>query len=372
MLARLRRESMPPGATLTAKRASVSETMLHRFYLAVIGFALLVSCASVNKVVASSPTDIHPTRVLHCEDVDDHRPTVVTGVAMTRDAKVVAAATDDHRVLMWDATSGELNGHMDSHEDWVHSVVLSPDGAMLASGGGDRMLSMWDVTGHKQTLHISACENCVSSVCLHPNNQQLAVVGFSKKLQIINSSSGQKTQELECPCVDTRTIAFSPKGDRMAAAGRNGQIRIWNVADNSSQKDIDTDHRRIRALAFSPDGKWLAAAGTSTKIRLFDTTNGNIVKTLDTRPAKVYTLVFLDNRRLATGGTDDRITIWDLDSQQATTQLVGHTGTVAALACDSTGNVLVSGSYDTTLCIWNLVNNQIPATASRTPVGGSR
>ena len=56
---------------------------------------------------------------------------------------------------------------------------------------------------------------------------------------------------------------------------------------------------------------------------------------IDTRPAKVYTLVFLDNRRLATGGTDDRITIWDLDSQQATTQLVGHTGTVAALACDS-------------------------------------
>jgi WD40 repeat protein len=172
--------------------------------------------------------------------------------------------------------------------------------------------------------------------------------------------------------VDTRTIAFSPNGDRMAAAGRNGQIRIWNVADGSSQKDLDTDHRRIRALAFSPDGKWLAAAGMSTKIRLFDTANGNIVKTLDTRPAKVYTLVFLDNLRLATGGTDDRITIWDLDSQQPTAQLVGHTGTVAALACDGTGSVLVSGSYDTTLCIWNLVNKQIPATASRTPIGGAR
>ena len=44
----------------------------------------------------------------------------------------------------------------------------------------------------------------------------------------------------------------------------------------------------------------------------------------------------------------------------------------AALACDGTGNVLVSGSYDTTLCIWNLVNKQIPATASRTPAGNAR
>ena len=191
-------------------------------------------------------------------------------------------------------------------------------------------------------------------------------------MQIINSSSGQKTQELECACADTRTISFSPKGDRMAAAGRCGKIRIWNVADGSSQQDIGTDHRRIRALAFSPDGKWLAAAGTSTKIRVFDTTNGSMVKTLDTRPAKVYTLVFLDSRRLATGGTDDRITIWDLDSQQATAQLVGHTGTVAALACDGTGNILVSGSYDTTLCIWNLANKQIPATARARAAGEAR
>jgi hypothetical protein len=147
-----------------------------------------------DRSLAAAPTDIHPTRVLHCEDVDDHRPTVVTGVAMTRDSKTVAAATDDHRVLMWDATTGELNGHMDSHVDWVHPVVLSPDGAMLASGGGDRMLSMWDVTGHKQTLHIPACENCVSSVCLHPNNQQRAVSKKCKSTARLVRQPGARTQ----------------------------------------------------------------------------------------------------------------------------------------------------------------------------------
>jgi WD40 repeat protein len=341
---------------------------LHSFAI----LALVASGTLLNRAVATSPTDIHPTRVIHCESIEDHRPTVVTGVAMTRDAKIIAAATDDHRVLMWNAATGELNGHMDSHSDWVHSVVLSPDGAMLASGAGDRMLSMWDVTGHKQTLHIAACENSVASVCLHPNQQQLAVVGFSKKLQIINSSSGEMTQELDCPCVDIRTIVFSPKGDQMAAAGRNGEIRIWNI-DGTAHKDLETDHRRIRALAFSSDGKWLAAAGASNKIRLFDTATGSIAKTLDTRPAKVYTLVFLDSHRLATGGTDNRVTIWDLDSQRATNQLLGHTGTVAALACDATGNILVSGSYDTTLCIWNLVDKQpVPATARRAPAGDAR
>src|SRR4051812_37693556 len=109
--------------------------MLQFFHSIAIGFALLVDgLVVVDKLAASPPTDIRPLRIIHCEDIEDHRATVVTGVAMTRDAKIVAAATDDHRVLVWDATTGDLRGHMDSHEDWVHSVVLSPDGATLASG----------------------------------------------------------------------------------------------------------------------------------------------------------------------------------------------------------------------------------------------
>ena len=75
---------------------------------------------------------------------------------------------------------------------------------------------------------------------------------------------------------------------------------------------------------------------------------------LAARPAKVYAAVFLDNQSLATGGSDNRIHIWDLDSRIVTKELVGHTGSVAALACDRTGTMLVSGSYDTTLRVWDL------------------
>jgi WD40 repeat protein len=42
----------------------------------------------------------------------------------------------------------------------------------------------------------------------------------------------------------------------------------------------------------------------------------------------------------------------------------GHTGTVAALACDATGKTLVSGSYDTTLRIWSLDQSEQPEVAN--------
>ncbi len=332
---------------------------------------MFIGCAAAS-AVAAEPAVVNAVRVIQCGAGPNERPTVVTGVAVTPDGRTIAAATDDHRVSIWDAASGELKTQLDGHSDWVHSVVLSHDGATLASGAGDRSLCVWSMGQQKPVFRIPACKNAIAAVSMHPNNQQLAVVGFSGALEIINTSTGQASQALDGPCVDIRTVAFSPQGDRMAAAGRNGKIRVWIVSDGSGQRDIDTAGRRIRALAFSPDGSRLAAAGNNPTIDIFDAATGEPVMTLAARPAKVYSLVFLDSQHLATGGTDNCVTIWDLDSKDAVSHLVGHGGTVAALACDATGRTLVSGSYDTTLRVWNLAEPQAPATARRGAPGDAR
>jgi WD40 repeat protein len=222
---------------------------------------------------------------------------------------------------------------------------------------------LWDIGRREQVFQTAACDNAIAAVCFHPNSQQVAVVGFSRGMQIVNTSSGHTSQHLACPCGDVRTVVFSPDGARLAAAGRNGRVRIWNVADGSRERDIPTDRRRIRGLAFSPDGRQLAAAGTSADIRIFDVATGDELMKLETRPAKVHALLFLDHVTLATGGTDNRIWIWDLNTRQVTRRLEGHTGTVAALACDASGSILVSGSYDTTLRVWKLDEDATPEVA---------
>jgi WD40 repeat protein len=296
-----------------------------------------VSVASWGVAAFAVPT-IQAVRVLECAPDGDERASVVTGVAMSADGQTIAAASDDHAVRIW-------------------------DGQTLASGANDRSVCLWNVSTGARLFELPTLDSAVASVSFHPNGQQLAIAGFGDRLAIINTSTGQMTQQLDCPSADLRAVAFSPDGQRMAVAGRSGQIRLWNLTTGALERDISTNRQRIRALAFSPDGARLASAGEDITIHVVDLTSGGQDVSLPARPAKVFAAVFLNGQTLATGGSDNRIRIWDLASRVVTKELAGHTGSVAAMASDGTGTALVSGGYDTTLRVWDLNESPSPSVA---------
>jgi WD40 repeat protein len=334
--------------------------------------ALLLACGAWS-VPHAAADDVHATRVIEVGLDDARRPTVVTGVALSPDGRTIAAACDDHQVRVWDAATGQLRAHLDGHADWVRAVAFSPDGQRLASGAKDHTVKLWDIASGMPVFESPDLASAVAALSFHPNGQQVAAVGFCNSLAIINTSSGEVTQRLECTSKDVRAVAFSRDGARMATAGRDGNVRIWNIASGELERDIIAGQQRIRALAFSPDGARLAAAGDGVMIHLVDLTGSGQNVTLTARPAKVFALVFLDDQTLATAGSNNRIAIWDLPTRSTTRQLTGHTGTVASLACDATGTLLVSGGYDTTVRVWNLAeHNDLQPSVARTPSDTTR
>jgi WD40 repeat protein len=174
----------------------------------------------------------------------------------------------------------------------------------------------------------------------------------------VYSSDGRLPSELDGPGIDLSAVAFSPDGTQIAAAGRAGTIRIWNVANGAAMVDIQASARRISALVFSPGGRQLAAGGDDRSVRVFDPASGKVVSALPQQPGGIRTLQFCGEKRLAAGDTENVIRLWDLSSKTQESQLIGHTGTVTALAYDAQAGTLVSGSYDTTVRVWNIAGGR--------------
>ncbi|MEX2188835.1 MAG: WD40 repeat domain-containing protein [Pirellulales bacterium] len=322
-------------------------------------FALV--CMTVGSLrttgLGEAPKQINASRVIRfAEHALIGRPPVVTAVGITPDAKTLVTAGDDDIVRLFSLSDGQLQAELKGHTDWIRSLAIGPNGQTLYTAGDDHRIRRWNLATGQALADVDRLDHAIYAIALSADGTLLAAVGFDRELRVYETASGKLRHRLICPARDVRAVAFSPDGKQIAAGGRSGAIGVWQTADGSAIRQIDAHRQRIRSLAYSPDATQLMSAAEDGFVRCFDAQTGQRTVELACKPAKVMAALFLSTDSIATAGSDNRILIWDVKTREPVLELAGHTGSIAALACDRSGQVLVSGSYDTTAQVFHLTS----------------
>lgn len=331
--------------------------------------ALLIGLG-VSVSAAQEPINtISNSRVLKVNSAQDRITSpVVSAVGISHDGRYVVTAGDDQRVRVWSVVDGRVLLELPGHQGWVRTAAFDPQGGQLATAGDDKQIIIWDLSDGKVIRRIDQLSGAVRRLDFSSDGLLLVATGFGGKLLVIDNNTGEEVRTLDCPCRDMHALVCSPDGIHAAGGGRNGNIQIWNVQTGETVLRFKGDERRIRDLAYNADGTQLASVGDSGLVHVFDTTSGEVLGEMATTTAGLRSVAFCGNGRVATGGTDNRIIIWDVATAQPVAELQGHLGTVAVLACSPTGDLLASGSFDTTVRLWNLSGD---LSVVRNPNGGS-
>jgi hypothetical protein len=141
------------------------------------------------------------------------------------------------------------------------------------------------------------------------------MASFRSHVYVVDPGSGASLPYCSSPG-HVFDVAWSPAGDRIATASRDaGCVEIIDLATARSGGILRLPD--VQRVAWSRSGKYLAGAGFGGA-RIWDSQTGAVLAEI---PRPIGSVAWhADEQRLAVGGSDGSIDIWDLAAKKTTAQ----------------------------------------------------
>ncbi|HEY7327564.1 MAG TPA: c-type cytochrome domain-containing protein [Gemmataceae bacterium] len=179
--------------------------------------------------------------------------------------------------------------------------------------------------------------------------------------------------------VTITSLAFTPDSKKVVVSGHH-ELTVWDVASGKLEKRIFTRARRALAMVFLPDGKLAVAGGRPGEegdVRIYDINRGMaknvngiavldgihdkgvmVKQLLDADDEVLCLALSADGKKLASGGCDRLVHVWDLSSGYANVQelpsIENHADWVFGIAFTPDGKRLATASRDKTAKLWDI------------------
>jgi len=234
----------------------------------------------------------------------------ISGVAAFGD-RFVATAGYDNQVILWDQSTGASISRV-LHDHLANQCTFSPDGTKLLSSSSDYSARIWSVPELRLIAVLNDHEDDVEMSVFHPGGQLVATASRDHRVRVYDVT-GHLRHTFVGHTADVISVEWAHNGDELITSSDDGTVKRWSLSKGGLVDDVELGGVETDTVAIHPSGT-------------------------------VY------------AGNDDGVLLVLRDGR--TTDVAAHAAGIKRLVLDLGRNLLVSLSYDRTMCLWDVADAQ--------------
>lgn len=195
---------------------------------------------------------------------------VVWGIAFSADGNLLATGSERNGqgdITIYETDSGKVRWHFQDHRRLVVALAFHPTKPLLASASLDGSVRLWDIKEGQSLGLLHQFDQSVHRLAFRPDGRWLAGACHDHHVVLWNFDTPEQLKARTPDRVLSGhknavwAVAFDSDGRTLASAADDGTIVLWDASTFHKITTLRADVAGIRALTFSGDGEMLAAAG---------------------------------------------------------------------------------------------------------------
>ncbi|WVQ79574.1 hypothetical protein IAT38_001673 [Cryptococcus sp. DSM 104549] len=297
----------------------------------------------------------------------------ITACKFDPSGQTLAACSVDRSISLWKTYPPHQNhGQLPNvHKTAILDIAFSLDSESLYSGSADGVLIATDLRTGERFARYSAHYGPLNSIAVTISGGRELVLtgGDDGTARVWDLSLDTKdpvaefNDERDCPVT---AVEWSADGNQCFVGGVDNEIKVWDLRTETILYTLRGHTDTIASLSLSPNGHFLASYALDSALIIYD------VRPFSSDPMRVYrsltgapagfeqTLIRCawtrhDNgARIAVGGGDRTVTVWEVETGKVVYKLPGHKGTVTGVDFHPREPIILTGSKDTNMLLGEL------------------
>jgi len=214
-----------------------------------------------------------------CLAVGTGHVSAVSAIAFARrSGNFIVTGGSDKLLKVWDISSLSLDGGGENGEERkstslqavaavaahtkdINAVAVAPNDSVVASASQDRTVKIWQLPSLVPVLTLKGHKRGVWSVAFSPVDKAVATASGDKTIKLWSLADGACLRTFEGHVASVLRVDFLSSGTQLLSAGGDGLLKLWNLRTTECVNTFDAHDDKVWALSLGGNSGEIAASG---------------------------------------------------------------------------------------------------------------